>query len=61
MEVRTMYTRDWNKNEAEVISMEEYLMKRKKIREKERKQKKNEAGTPKERLTPFEFYITMYS
>lgn len=56
-----MYTRDWNKNEAEVISMEEYLMKRKKIREKERKQKKNEAGTPKERLTPFEFYITMYS
>ena len=56
-----MYTRDWNKNEAEVISMEEYLMKRKKIREKEKKQKKNEAGLQKERLTPFEFYITMYS
>lgn len=52
-----MYTRDWNKNEAEVISMEEYLMKRKKIREKERKQKKNEVETKKESLTPFEFYM----
>ena len=55
-----MYTRDWNKNEAEVISMEEYLMKRKKIREKERKQKENGAGTKEEDLTPFEFYIAMY-
>ena len=57
----TMYTRDWNKNEAEVISMEEYLIKRKKIREKDRKQKENGAGTKKESLTPFEFYIAMHS
>lgn len=28
-----MNTRDWTKEEAEVISMEEYLAKRKKIRE----------------------------
>ena len=56
----TMYRREWNKNEAEVISMEEYLMKRKKIREKERKQKENGAGTKEEDLTPFEFYIAMY-
>lgn len=35
-----MNTRDWTKEEAEVISMEEYLAKRKKIREDERKHKK---------------------
>lgn len=57
----TMYTRDWNKNEAEVISMEEYLVKRMKIREKERKQKGNGARTKEKNLTPFEFYMAMYS
>ena len=35
-----MNTRDWTKEEAEVISMEEYLAKRKKIREDERKEKR---------------------
>ena len=40
MEVCTMNTRDWTKEEAEVISMEEYLAKRKKIRVDERKHKK---------------------
>ena len=39
-----MNTRDWTKVEAEVISMEEYLAKRKKIREDES-------------LMPFEFYM----
>ena len=34
MEVCTMNTRDLTKEEAEVISMEEYLAKRKKIRKK---------------------------
>ena len=56
-----MYTRDWNKNEAEVISMEEYLVKRMKIREKERNQTGNGAGTKEKNLTPFEFYMAMYS
>lgn len=53
----TRYTTEWNKNEAEVISMEEYLMKRKKIRENEKKQKENRAGRKRESLTPFEFYM----
>ena len=30
-----MHTREWETKETEVISMEEYLAKRKKIREKE--------------------------
>lgn len=37
-----MNTRDLTKEEAEVISMEEYLAKRKKIRENERKHKKKD-------------------
>ena len=32
-----MNTRDWTKEEAEVISMEEYLAKRKKMKENIRK------------------------
>ncbi len=31
-----MNTRDWTKEEAEVISMEEYLAKRKKIKEQKK-------------------------
>ena len=51
-----MNTRDWTKEEAEVISMEEYLAKRKKIREDERKQKKG-SDDREESLMPFEFYM----
>ena len=52
-----MNTRDWTKEEAEVISMEEYLAKRKKIREDERKHKKKGSDDREESLMPFEFYI----
>ena len=57
MEVCTMNTRDWTKEEAEVISMEEYLAKRKKIREDERKHKKKGSDDREESLMPFEFYM----
>lgn len=40
MEVSFMHKRDWEYPEPEVISMEEYLAKRKKIREKEKKHTK---------------------
>ena len=53
MEVCTMNTRDWTKEEAEVISMEEYLAKRKKIREDEKKG----SDDREESLMPFEFYM----
>ena len=52
-----MNTRDWTKEEAEVISMEEYLAKRKKIREDERKLKKKGSDDREESLMPFEFYM----
>ena len=52
-----MNTRDWTKEEAEVISMEEYLAKRKKIREDERKHKKKGSDDRDESLMPFEFYM----
>ena len=52
-----MNTRDWTKEEAEVISMEEYLAKRKKIREDERKHKKKGSDDREESLMPFEFYM----
>ena len=45
------------KEEAEVISMEEYLAKRKKIREDERKHKKKGSDDREESLMPFEFYM----
>ena len=57
MEVCTMNTRDWTKEEAEVISMEEYLAKRKQIREDERKHKKKGSDDREESLMPFEFYM----
>ena len=38
-----MHKRDWEYPEPEVISMEEYLAKRKKIREKEKKHTKKES------------------
>lgn len=47
-----MNTRDWTKEEAEVISMEEYLAKRKKIREDERKHKKKGSDDREESLMP---------
>ena len=49
MEVCTMNTRDWTKEEAEVISMEEYLAKR--------KHKKKGSDDREESLMPFEFYM----
>ncbi len=50
-----MNTRDWTKEEAEVISMEEYLAKRKKIREDERKHKKKGSDDREESLMPLSF------
>ena len=63
MEVCTMNTRDWTKEEAEVISMEEYLAKRKKIREKEKKHAKKESDLLRgaRGLTPFEYYLVSSS
>ena len=55
--VCTMNTRDLTKEEAEVISMEEYLAKRKKIRENERKHKKKGSDDREESLMPLEFYM----
>ena len=52
-----MNTRDLTKEEAEVISMEEYLAKRKKIRENERKHKKKGSDDREESLMPLEFYM----
>ena len=52
-----MNTRDLTKEEAEVISMEEYLAKRKKIRENERKNKKKGSDDREESLMPLEFYM----
>lgn len=52
-----MNTRDLEKEEAEVISMEEYLAKRKKIRENERKRKKKGSDDREESLMPLEFYM----
>ena len=46
-----MNTRDWTKEEAEVIA------KRKKIREDERKHKKKGSDDREESLMPFEFYM----
>ena len=46
-----MNTRDWTKEEAEVISMEEYLAKRKKIREDERKSEKMKENIRKKAQT----------
>ena len=57
MEVCTMNTRNLTKEEAEVISMEEYLAKRKKIRENERKHKKKGSDDREESLMPLEFYM----
>ena len=52
-----MNTRDLTKEEAEVISMEEYLAKRKKIRENERKRKKKGSDDREESLMPLAFYM----
>ena len=52
-----MNTRDLTTEEAEVISMEEYLAKRKKIRENERKHKKKGSDDREESLMPLEFYM----
>ena len=52
-----MNTRDLTKEEAEVISMEEYLAKRKKKRENERKHKKKGSDDREESLMPLEFYM----
>ena len=52
-----MNTRDLTKEEAEVISMEEYLAKRKKIREHARKHKKKGSDDREESLMPLEFYM----
>ena len=49
--------RELTKEEAEVISMEEYLAKRKKIRENERKHKKKGSDDREESLMPLEFYM----
>lgn len=57
MEVSFMHKRDWEYPEPEVISMEEYLAKRKKIREDERKHKKKGSDDREESLMPFEFYM----
>ena len=51
-----MNTRDWTKEEAEVISMEEYLAKRKKIREKETRCIIEGSG-----MTPLEYYLVSSS
>ncbi|MCB6646074.1 hypothetical protein LI154_12610, partial [[Clostridium] scindens] len=49
--------------EPEVISMEEYLAKRKKIREKEKKHAKKESELLRgaRGLTPFEYYLVSSS
>lgn len=52
-----MKTRNLRTDEAEVISMEEYLAKRKKIREDERKDKKKGSDHTEDNLMPFEFYM----
>ena len=56
-----MNTRDWTKEEAEVISMEEYLAKfRERFAvetENERKHKKKGSDDREESLMPFEFYM----
>lgn len=54
-----MHKRDWEYPEPEVISMEEYLAKRKKIREKEKKHAKKESDLLRgaRGLTPFEYYL----
>ena len=52
-----MNTRDLEKEEAEVMSMEEYPAKRKKIRENERKRKKKGSDDREESLMPLEFYM----
>ena len=52
-----MNTRDWTKEEAEVISMEEDLAKRKKIREDERKHKKKGSDDREESLMPFSIMV----
>ena len=51
-----MHTRDCKTKETEVISMEEYLAKRKKIREKEIKYNVEGSG-----LTPLEYYMASSS
>ena len=55
MEVSFMHKRDWEYPEPEVISMEEYLAKRKKIREKEKKarQKRVRTATGSKRTDAF--------
>ena len=52
-----MNTRDWTKEEAEVISMELFGAKRKMIREDQRKHMKIRSADRVECLMPFEFYM----
>ena len=63
MEVSFMHKRDWEYPEPELISMEEYLAKRKKIREKEKKHAKKESDLLRgaRGLTPFEYYLVSSS
>lgn len=63
MEVSFMHKRDLEYPEPEVISMEEYLAKRKKIREKEKKHAKKESELLRgaRGLTPFEYYLVSSS
>lgn len=51
-----MHAGDWETKETEVISIEEYLAKRKKIREKETRYIIEGSG-----LTPLEYYMVSSS
>ena len=51
-----MHTREWETKETEVISMEEYLAKRNKIREKETRCIIEGSG-----MTPLEYYLVSSS